>query len=224
MIDKLWHNSNGGSIQFEEALMNGTVKRMLDNEQYILNDDYQGNIYDILMDSTKSKKMFEMIIEHNFDLNAICNGRGTLLDELMRDSDRHFKEIDLVKRYGAKTLSELGVKVEIGKWHSSRISHWSFPQFLRLELPMTRSPFLNAHASSCVLTTFVRLPRSFGDPRLSLWAKLLPNWVTKRRVITSRISCFESLFLNVSTPMNGNSGLRLGVMLNFATRTFMMIL
>ena len=54
-----------------------------------------------------------MIIEHNFDLNAIHNGRGTLLDELMRDEDRYFKEIDLIKQYGAKTLSELGVNVEM---------------------------------------------------------------------------------------------------------------
>ena len=57
--------------------------------------------------------MFEMIIGYNFDINAICNGRGTLLDELMRDSDRYFKEIDLIKGYGAKTLSELGVTVEM---------------------------------------------------------------------------------------------------------------
>ena len=26
--------------------------------------------------------MFEVIMEYNFDLNAIYNGRGTLLDEL----------------------------------------------------------------------------------------------------------------------------------------------
>ena len=54
-----------------------------------------------------------MIIENNFDLNAIHSGRGTLLDELMRDSDRHFKEIDLIKRYGAKTLIELNITVEM---------------------------------------------------------------------------------------------------------------
>ena len=60
----------------------------------------------MLIEAMKSKKMFEMIIEYNFDLNAIHSGRGTLLDELLRDD---FKEIDLVKRYGAKTLNELGV-------------------------------------------------------------------------------------------------------------------
>ena len=69
LIDKLWHNSNGGSTQFEEAVNNGdhdTVKRMLDGEQYILNDDYQGNNYDILIEAMKSRRIFEMIIEHNF--------------------------------------------------------------------------------------------------------------------------------------------------------------
>ena len=74
--------------EFEEALNNGdhdTVRRLLSSEQYILNDDYQGNNYDILVEAMKSKRMFEMIIEYNFDVNAICNGRGTLLDELMRE-------------------------------------------------------------------------------------------------------------------------------------------
>ena len=69
LIGKLWHNSNGGSTQFEEAVNNGdhdTVKRMLDGEQYILNDDYQGNNYDILIEAMKSRRIFEMIIEHNF--------------------------------------------------------------------------------------------------------------------------------------------------------------
>ena len=116
LINKLWHNSNGGSREFEEALRNGdvdAVKRLLDSEQYILNDDYQGNNYEILMEAMKSKKIFEMIIEHNFDLNAIHSGRGTLLDELLRDEDRFFKEIDLIKRYGAKTLSELNVTIEM---------------------------------------------------------------------------------------------------------------
>ena len=116
LIDKLWHNSNGGTREFEEAVNNGvhdTVKRLLDSEQYILNDDYQGNNYEILLEAMKSKRMFEMIIEHNFDLNAIHSGRGTLLDELMRDEDRYFKEIYLIKGYGAKTLSELNVTVEM---------------------------------------------------------------------------------------------------------------
>ena len=39
LIDKLWHNSNGGNREFEEALNNGdvdTVKRMLDNEMMII--------------------------------------------------------------------------------------------------------------------------------------------------------------------------------------------
>ena len=54
-----------------------------------------------------------MIIQYNFDLNAIHNERGTLLDELLRDEDRHFKEIDLIQRYGAKTMSELNVTVEM---------------------------------------------------------------------------------------------------------------
>ena len=113
MID---NNSNGGTREFEEAVRNGdheTVKRLLDSELYILNDDYQGNNYDMLVEAMKSKMMFEMMIEHNFDLNAIHNGRGTLLDKLMRDEDRHWKEIDLIKGYGAKTLSELGVTVEM---------------------------------------------------------------------------------------------------------------
>ena len=116
LISKLWHNSNGGRREFEEALRNGDVddvKRLLERKEYILNDDYQGNNLEILMEAMKSKKMFEMIIENNFDLNAIHNGRGTLLDELMRDEDRYFKEIDLIKGYGAKTLSELGVTVEM---------------------------------------------------------------------------------------------------------------
>ena len=90
-----------------------TVKRLLDGEHYILNDDYQGNNYEILLEAMKSKRMFEMMMEYNFDLNAIHSGRGTLLDELLRDSDRYFKEIDLIKGYGAKTLSELGVTVEM---------------------------------------------------------------------------------------------------------------
>lgn len=116
LIDKLWHNSNGGTRAFEEAVNNGDFdgfKRILDREEYILNDDYQGNNYDILLEAMKSKRMFEMIIEYNFDLNAIHNGRGTLLDELMRDEDRHFKDIDLIKGYGAKTMSELKVTVEM---------------------------------------------------------------------------------------------------------------
>jgi hypothetical protein len=116
LIDKLWHKSNGGSREFEEALNNGdhdSVKRLLEKKEYILNDDYQGNNYEILIEAMKSKRMFEMIIEHNFDLNAICNGRGTLLDELMRDEDRYFKEIDLIKGYGAKTLNELNVTGEM---------------------------------------------------------------------------------------------------------------
>ena len=95
LIDKLWHNSNGGTRQFEETLNNGDhdgVKRLYDSEQYILNDDYQGNNYEILIEAMKSKNLFEMIIEHNFDLNAICNGRGTLFDELLRD------EIDISRR------------------------------------------------------------------------------------------------------------------------------
>ena len=120
LINKLWHNSNGGSREFEEAVNVGDhdgVKRMLDNKQYILNDDYQGNNLDILMEGMKSKKMFEMMIDDYFDLNAIHNGRGTLLDELLRDSDRHFKEIDLIKQYGAKTLNELGVTSEMLGFH-----------------------------------------------------------------------------------------------------------
>ena len=35
LIDKLWHNSNGGTREFEVAMMNGdveTVKRLLDSE------------------------------------------------------------------------------------------------------------------------------------------------------------------------------------------------
>ena len=116
LISKLWHNSNGSSREFEEAVRIGDVdgvKRLLDKEEYILNDDYQGNNYDILLEAMKSKRMFVMIIEYNFDLNSICNGRRTLLDELMRDEDRYFKEIELIKRYGAKTLSELNVTVEM---------------------------------------------------------------------------------------------------------------
>ena len=116
LIDKLWHNSNGGNREFEEALNVGdhdAVKRLLGSEQYILNDDYQGNNYDILLEAMKSRRMFEMIIEHNFDLNAICNGRGTLLDELMRDEDRYYKEIELIKQYGAKTMGELNITVEM---------------------------------------------------------------------------------------------------------------
>ena len=116
LIDKLWHNSNGGTREFEEAVRArdvDNVKRMLDNKEYILNDDYQSNNYDILIEAMKSKRMFEMMIKNNFDLNAIHNGRGTLLDELMRDSDRYFKEIDLIKGYGAKTLNELNVTVEM---------------------------------------------------------------------------------------------------------------
>ena len=116
LIDKLWHNSNGGSRDFEEALRNGdfdNIKRLLGKEEYILNADYQVNNYEILIEAMKSKRMFEMIIEYNFDLNAFCNGRGTLLDELMRDEDRYFKEIDLVKGYGAKTLIELNITVEM---------------------------------------------------------------------------------------------------------------
>ena len=116
LIDKLWHNSNGGSREFEEALNIGdydTVKRHLDNKEYIFNDEYQGDNLEILVEAMKSKRMFEMIIQYNFDLNAIHNGRGTLLDELLRDEDRHFKEIDLIQRYGAKTMSELNVTVEM---------------------------------------------------------------------------------------------------------------
>jgi ankyrin repeat protein len=116
LIDKLWHNSNGGNREFEEALRNGdydAVKSMLDSEQYILNDDYQGNNLELLMEAIKSRRMFEMMIENNFDLNAIHSGRGTLLDELLRDSDRHFTDIDLIKSYGAKTSSELNVTVEM---------------------------------------------------------------------------------------------------------------
>jgi hypothetical protein len=116
LIDKLWHNSNGGTRKFEEAIrirdVDG-VKKILDSEEYILNDDYQGNNYDILIEAMKSRRMFEMIIKYNFDLNAICDGRGTLLDELLRDSDRHFKEIDLIKQYGAKTFSELNITIEM---------------------------------------------------------------------------------------------------------------
>ena len=110
LIDKLWHNSNGGTRDFEEALRSrdhDTVKRLLDSEHYILNDDYQGNNYDILMEAMKSRRMFEIMVEYNFDLNAIHNGRGTLLDELMRDEDRYFKEIDLIKGYGTSEM--LGV-------------------------------------------------------------------------------------------------------------------
>ena len=116
LIDKLWHNSNGSNRDFEEAIRivdYDIVKRLLDSEQYIFNDDYQGNNYEILIEAVKSKRMFEMIIKHNFDLNAIYSGRGTLLDELMRDDDRYFKEIDLIKRFGAKTLSELNITVEM---------------------------------------------------------------------------------------------------------------
>ena len=53
LIDKLWHNSNGGNREFEEAVRSrdvDAVQRILDSEQYILNDDYQGNNYDILME------------------------------------------------------------------------------------------------------------------------------------------------------------------------------
>ena len=51
LINKLWHNSNGGIREFEEAVNNGDhdgVKRLLDSEQYILNDDHQSNNYKIL--------------------------------------------------------------------------------------------------------------------------------------------------------------------------------
>ena len=116
LIDKLWHNSNTGSREFEEAVRTrdfDSVKRLLAIEQYILNDDYQGNNLEVLLEAMKSKRIFEMMIQHNFDLNAIHGGRGTLLDEFLRDSDRYFKEIDLIKGYGAKTLSELGVTVEM---------------------------------------------------------------------------------------------------------------
>ena len=117
LISKLWHNSNGGFKRLRRSRNIGdveTVKRLLDSEHYILNDDYQVNNYDLLLEAMKSKRMFEMIIEHNFDLNAIHSGRGTLLDELMRDEDRYyFKEIDLIKRYGAKTLIELNITVEM---------------------------------------------------------------------------------------------------------------
>ena len=55
LIDKLWHNSNGGTREFDEAVNNGdhdTVKRLLDSERYILNDDYQGNNLEVLMEAT----------------------------------------------------------------------------------------------------------------------------------------------------------------------------
>ena len=58
LIDKLWHNSNGGTREFEEAVNIRdveTVKRLLDSEQYIFNDDYQGNNYEILIEAMKSK-------------------------------------------------------------------------------------------------------------------------------------------------------------------------
>ena len=74
LINKLWHNSNGVNREFEEAVRSSdvdAVKRILDTEQYILNDDYQGNNYEILMEAMKSKGMFEMMIKYNFDLNAI---------------------------------------------------------------------------------------------------------------------------------------------------------
>jgi hypothetical protein len=83
---------------------------MLDNKEYILND---GDNYEILFEAMRSKRMFEMIIRNNFDLNAIHSGRGTLLDELNRDEDRYFKDIDLIKGCRAKTLSELSVTVEM---------------------------------------------------------------------------------------------------------------
>jgi hypothetical protein len=65
----------------------------------------------MLIEAMKSRRMFEMIIEYNFDLNAVHSARGTFLDELLRDEDRYFKEIDLIKGYGAKTIGDLGVTI-----------------------------------------------------------------------------------------------------------------
>jgi hypothetical protein len=45
-------------------------------------------------------------------LNAI-HDRGTLLDKLLSNQDTYFKEIDLIKQYGAKTLGELNITPEM---------------------------------------------------------------------------------------------------------------
>ena len=52
------------------------------------------------------------MLQFNFDLNAI-HDRGTLLDKLLSNQDTYFKEIDLIKQYGAKTLGELNITPEM---------------------------------------------------------------------------------------------------------------
>ena len=51
------------------------------------------------------------MLQFNFDLNAI-HDRGTLLDKLLSNQDT-YKEIDLIKQYGAKTLGELNITPEM---------------------------------------------------------------------------------------------------------------
>jgi hypothetical protein len=118
LLDKIHHNSHAAFREFETALRRreiDNVKNQLDSKKFILNDIdsfVETHNYDILLQAIKSKKMFDIIIEHNFDLNSIHEKRGTLLDELLLDQDGFFKEIELIKRYGAKTSVELNITSE----------------------------------------------------------------------------------------------------------------
>ncbi|KAJ8325304.1 hypothetical protein QVD99_006059 [Batrachochytrium dendrobatidis] len=76
----------------------------MNNREYVLNDLEDKNNLDILLEAMKTKTTFKTILEFNFDLNAI-HDRGTLLDKLLSNQNTYFKEIDLIKQYGAKTLN-----------------------------------------------------------------------------------------------------------------------
>lgn len=120
LFDKIHrHNSFNASTEFKVALRRkdfDNVKNKLDTKQFILNvldSEVESDNYNILLQAMKSKRIFEMIIERNFDLNAFHERRGTLLDILLEDQDGFFKEIELIKRYGAKTSTELNITSEM---------------------------------------------------------------------------------------------------------------
>ena len=112
LLSIVQNNSLTKTREFEGAMRLKDLSKlesMMNNRVNDLEDEIN---LDILLEAMKTKTTFKTILEFNFDLNAI-HDRGTLLNKLLSNQDTYFKEIDLIKQYGAKTLGELNITPEM---------------------------------------------------------------------------------------------------------------
>jgi hypothetical protein len=98
------------------------VLKNKDKDTYILNN-YSDN-FEILKSAMNSKKMLDFIIEKNFDINGLQFETlipGTFLNFYTSDSDKYFKEIEVMRKYGAKTARELNITDDMINEYEERI-------------------------------------------------------------------------------------------------------